>query len=158
MVPIYLVANAVAHDDDDYNDDDEDDDDDEVVQFLHLSQQSAEQEELFLATPTAISSLIHRVEEHCHTCAETMVYTPGSLGILRHVLRMKFICKSKHTIQSKSSPHVQRGKVFENVRVAHALLSSGMLSGQYEMFCEAANIGKPGDSYIRSLQNRFGYS
>ena len=122
--------------------------------FLHLPVQSAQTEDIFLSTPTAVSNLVQRVWIHSQTCGEPLFQTSSKR--LRHALHATFSCKAKHSLQWTSSPHVERGgKLPVNVRLAHGLFSSGMLPVQYEKSCDAANMGVLGETYLSGLQSSY---
>ena len=70
-------------------------------QFLHLPVQSAQTEDIFLSTPTAVSNLVQRVRIHSQTCGEPLFQTASKR--LRHALHATFSCKAKHSLQWTSS-------------------------------------------------------
>lgn len=128
----------------------DDEEEDDISQFLHLPRSSAEVEDIFMCTPTALHNLVQRMQVHGKTCKEPLVETSSKR--LRHASLLTFTCQAKHVVQWTSSPYIDGGKLLVNVRLSHALFSSGMLPIQYEKFCDAANIGVLGESYLNGLQ------
>ena len=108
-------------------------------------------EELFLTTESAIKSLIEKLDDHFTECDQDLSLIKTSR--FGHVCKMEFSCcvKSCSSVKWDSSPHIEGGKYYANVRMIHAYLTSGLRKVQYDRFATEASIGTISESSIDSL-------
>ena len=123
-------------------------------QYISKEECSSNKDDLFICHSSAIDNLLSRLKNHDVSCNSPLKATNTEKQ--RHVMTCEFQCKAKHCIRWASSPHVEGGKYFANVRMAHGLFVSGMLPNQYKRLCKAAGIGILGEKYLGQLQKKYG--
>lgn len=79
-------------------------------QYLYCNKSETEQD-LFVCSESAMTNIVHGIQEHAHTCKGNLDMTETQM--FGHVRKCILKCVAGHTLRLGSSPHIEGGKFLE---------------------------------------------
>ncbi len=95
---------------------------------------------MFVCTDNAMTNVVHGVQVHALSCQHPMQVSDRQM--FGHVSKITLKCCEGHSLRMDSSPHIEGGKFLVNMRMIHAVNTSGLRYVQYERFSTAGRIGR----------------
>ena len=119
-------------------------------QYLYCSRDRTN-EEIFLTTQSAIRNMSAGIHQHSQICRKNI--DVKDIRRSGHAGKVTFMCEDKHTFKCDTSPHIEGGKYYVNLRMMHAVFGSGLRFTQYERACNSANIGVCPESFFGNVHD-----
>lgn len=110
-------------------------------------------EDMFLCTSSAICNLASRINNH-NTLCEKQLFSKETERF-GHCSVLALQCSNGHSLRWSSSPRVEGGSFLANLRIAHGILSSGILPNQYHRVCEGAKFGKLSETSFEKISESY---
>ncbi len=108
---------------------------------------------MFVCTDNAMTNVVHGVQVHALSCQHPMQVSDRQM--FGHVSKITLKCCEGHSLRMDSSPHIEGGKFLVNMRMIHAVNTSGLRYVQYERFSTAAGLGVCSDTMFSDVHDMY---